>query len=235
MIPTVILLAGGFGTRLKSVIRDIPKPLAPVRGRPFLEYVLDDLETSGFQRVILSLHYMWESFLPVIERRSHSRFEISYVVEGQPLGTGGALKFACLQKGLERSLDVITANGDTYLKNGMKSLQSTPQGQTVCGLLEVSDAARYSRANWDQKSRIIDGFTQEPSNHERGWIHTGMTRLSVESLLGFERDSFSLERDMLPGLLASKSLFGTPQFGRFIDIGIPEDYQNFCSNTELFT
>ncbi len=215
-----IVLAGGFGTRLRSVVADVPKPMAPIAGRPFLEILLERLSDSGFSHVVLSLGYQAE----VIERHFGGRFRgihLSYVIEDQPLGTGGAVRAA-----LERCHQdhVYVFNGDTFLDLELASVEALWQRhrEPIIIAREVPDAARYGHleirddhvVRFAEKGRIGPGL-----------INAGCYVLPRQAMADFAPGTpFSLEQDFLVPLVARSPLRAFLSHGYFIDIGIPQDY-----------
>lgn len=216
-----IILAGGLGTRLRGVVPDLPKPLAPVRGRPFLAIVLEQLRAQGFVSAVLSVGYRHE----LIREAFRDQFDglaISYVVEDRPLGTGGAIRLAARACG---ETDVFVLNGDSYTELAFADMQArhreaeTPL--TVCAV-EVPDAARYGRV-LVENSRVR-GFSEKGSSGP-GLINAGvylMRRDLLETLALPE--VFSFEVDVLAARVGELCPLVYPTRGRFIDIGVPEDY-----------
>lgn len=215
-----IVLAGGLGTRLKRVVADVPKPMAPIAGRPFLEILLGSLAQKGFNQVVLSLGYMAEN----ISDHFGSRFaglNLAYVVEDTPLGTGGATRLAaevCAQD------HVFVFNGDTFLDLEVEPLEHQWQSKRypiVVGR-EVADTTRYGRLVVDG-DRIIS--FAEKGIAGPGLINAGCYVLATDALAQFPLNKpFSIETDYLvPEVVrATVGVFETE--GMFIDIGIPEDY-----------
>jgi len=215
-----IVLAGGFGTRLRQVVADVPKPMAPIAGRPFLEILLGSLAQKGFSRVVLSLGFMAEK----ISGHFGSRFaglDLAYVVEDTPLGTGGATRLAaevCPQD------HVFVFNGDTYLDLEVELLEQQWQANRhpiVVGR-QVQDTTRYGRL-------IVDG-DRITSFAEKGiaWpglINAGCYVLATDALAQFPvNQPFSIETDYLVPEVARATVEVFVSEGVFIDIGIPEDY-----------
>lgn len=222
-----IVLAGGFGTRLRQVVADVPKPMAPVGGRPFLEILLASLAKKGFSRVILSLGYMAEK----ITRHFGSQFaglDIAYVVEDTPLGTGGATRLATEACSEDH---IYVFNGDTYLDIEVELLEQQWQSrrQPIVVGRQVPDTARYGRlvVEGDRISSFSEKGTIGP-----GLINAGCYVLSRDALARFPlNQAFSIETHyLLPEVdRAIVDVFVTK--GLFIDIGIPEDYT--CAQTLL--
>lgn len=217
-----IILVGGKGTRLRGVVSDTPKPLALVAGRPFLAYVLDHLAASGIRRCILATGYLAEMMENAIGSR-WSAMEIAYSVETQPLGTGGAAALAT-DALLGDSAHLL--NGDTFLQYSLGSLEKCTR---TCGteagvaLAEVGDVSRYGAVV------LVDGKVgafQEKGAVGPGLINAGSYFLTAAALSRLSRHvaPFSFETDILLPLASSIQLAAFTDTGRFIDIGIPEDY-----------
>jgi D-glycero-alpha-D-manno-heptose 1-phosphate guanylyltransferase len=215
-----IVLAGGFGTRLRQVVADVPKPMAAIAGRPFLEILLGALAEKGFSRVVLSVGFMAEK----ISHHFGSRFsglDLAYVVEDTPLGTGGAIRLAfeaCTQD------HVFIFNGDTYLDLEAVLLEQQWQAKRrpiVVGR-QLTDTTRYGRLVVDGER--IASFA-EKGIAGPGLINAGCYVLATDALERFPlKQPFSIETDylVLEVSRATVEVFVTE--GAFIDIGIPEDY-----------
>lgn len=215
-----IVLAGGFGTRLRQVVADVPKPMAPIAGRPFLEILLGSLARKGFSRVVLSLGFMAEKISDHFGAR-FAGMDIAYVVEETPLGTGGAIRLAldaCTQD------HVFVFNGDTYLDLEVRSLEQQWQAkrhQVVVGR-HVPDTSRYGRLVVDDGR--ITGFA-EKGIAGPGLINAGCYVLATDALARFSLNQpFSIETDYLVPEVISATVDVFVTEGMFIDIGIPEDY-----------
>lgn len=215
-----IVLAGGPGTRLRAIVPDLPKPMAPISGRPFLEILLTMLSRKGFGRVVLSLGHM---FTTVVEYfgDQFAGMELVYEIERLPLGTGGAVRRAMSHCDSDHA---FVLNGDTYLDLEAGEIEAQWQRQR-CPILvarEVPDTSRYGRLS--VVNGFVVGFT-EKGRGGRGLINAGcyvFPRDIVDRLP--EMESFSLETDFLAknaGVLALQMFISR---GRFIDIGVPEDY-----------
>lgn len=216
-----IVLAGGLGTRLRSVVPDLPKPMAPVAGRPFLEIVLGQLARRGFTRVVLSVGYKSE----LIRAHFGDRFqglELDYAVEDSPLGTGGAIRLA-----LEhcREDHVFVFNGDTYLDLEVDAVESLWQAhhEAIVVGREVEDVSRYGSLRLEDGRIRVFG---EKAGSGRGLINAGCYVLRRDQLDAFQPGQvFSLEVDYLTGLARDAGIRCFVTRGHFIDIGVPEDFQ----------
>ena len=216
-----IVLAGGLGTRLRGVVADLPKPLAPVAGQPFLGILLEQLRAQGFASAVLSVGYRHE----LIREAFGDRFgglAIDYAVEDRPLGTGGAIRLAARACS---EADVFVLNGDSYVELDFVQMygrhRETGVSLTVCAV-EVADAARYGRVVVEG-SRIV-GFS-EKGTAGRGLINAGvylMRRNLLEEVT--LPDAFSFEEEVLAVRLGQLRPLVYPGHGRFIDIGVPDDY-----------
>lgn len=215
-----IVLAGGFGTRLRQVVTDVPKPMAPIAGRPFLEVLLGELAQKGFSRVVLSLGFMAEKISGHFGPR-FAGLDITYVVEDAPLGTGGATRLAAVACTQDH---VFVLNGDTYLDLEVDLLERqwpAKRHPIVVGR-QVPDTTRYGRL-------VVDGDRitsfAEKGIAGPGLINAGCYVLATDALAQFPvNQPFSIETDYLVPEVARATVEVFVTEGVFIDIGIPEDY-----------
>jgi D-glycero-alpha-D-manno-heptose 1-phosphate guanylyltransferase len=222
-----IVLAGGFGTRLKQVVPDLPKPMASVAGRPFLEILLSLLAKNGFNRVILSLGHMADKVTSHFGH-DYAGMELVYEIEDSPLGTGGAVRRAL---GQCRTDHAFVFNGDTYLGLEVEKVERLWQKNHMPIIVarEVEDTARYGRLDTSE-GRVL-GF-KEKGEAGPGLINAGTYVLPIDILNEFKAGvAFSLENDFLVKVVGSMQFDLFVSNGQFIDIGIPEDYQR--AQTEL--
>jgi D-glycero-alpha-D-manno-heptose 1-phosphate guanylyltransferase len=222
-----VILAGGFGTRLKSVVPDLPKPMARVCGRPFLEIVMDRLAANGTTHAVLALGFKAD----IIQQHFGARYagiELSYSVESVPLGTGGATRLALEQC---RSDHAFVCNGDTFLDLDIGKVETLWQSKrkNIVIARHVNDAGRYGRLL--VRGGLVTEFCEKGSN-DAGLINAGCYVLARTALDRFNAGQpFSLERDFLVPASAERSLHVLVTDGCFIDIGIPEDF--LMAQTEL--
>ncbi len=215
-----VVLAGGFGTRLKQVVPDLPKPMAPVAGRPFLEILLSMLARKGFTRIVLSLGFMSEKIISNFGD-NYLGMELVYEVENQPLGTGGAIRAAlthCLAD------HAFIFNGDTYLDLEVNELECLWQGShnPVIVVREVPDTARFGRV--DMNDGRVTAFL-EKGEAGLGLINAGCYVLPKHGLDDFSLgQAFSIETEFFIKYLQCIRFDGFVTQGRFIDIGVPNDY-----------
>ncbi len=221
------MLAGGFGTRLKQVVPDLPKPMAPVAGRPFLEILLTSLARKGFRRVVLSLGYMADKVTSHFGERFND-MELVYEIEQTPLGTGGAIRQALAQCKADH---VFVFNGDTFLDLEVADVEAHWQANhaPIIVAREVADTSRYGRL-FTANGRVL-GFSEKGETGQ-GLINAGCYVLPRHVLDEFTPGrAFSLETEFLARKIADGRFDLFVSAGQFIDIGIPEDYAR--AQTEL--
>lgn len=225
MMKEAIILAGGLGTRLQSVVSDRPKCMAPVANEPFLKYIFDYLKRENFSHIILSLghksEYISEWILTVKEEYP---FLISYVIEGEPLGTGGAIKYASEQS---QSDNIFVLNGDTFFDvdtHAIELFHHQKQADITLALKSMTNFDRYGSVDTNADGRILQ--FNEKKYQSQGLINGG-TYLINKSIFDRENLSakFSFEKDILESKIKDLNIFGYPQDSYFIDIGIPSDYE----------
>ncbi|MGE0568306.1 MAG: nucleotidyltransferase family protein [Bacteroidia bacterium] len=226
MIKSAIILAGGFGTRLQSVVSDVPKPMAKINNRPFLEYLLDYLNYYEISNVILSVGYKAE----LIQNHFKSQYkniQVEYALEDTPLGTGGGIRNA--MKNISNSDDVFVLNGDSFFDinlNSFLDFHALNKSKASLSLRQVEDASRYGTIITDETSQIIS-FEEKNSNNTPGIINAGVYLLNKVFFEEKTKDktNFSIEKDFFEKYISEKCFFGLKLEGYFIDIGIPEDYK----------
>lgn len=223
MDKQAVILSGGFGTRLSHVVSDVPKPMAPIKDRPFLEYIIQQLKNQGFNDYVFLTGYKSE----VIENYFKDLHNAKFIKEETALGTGGAILNA--YEFLNNEFYVI--NGDTFFDIDFSLLQNFGQDKPCTLALRYSNnIARYGFAEINDNFGI-SSFTEKgklPNNRIDGYINGGIYYIKKSVLKRFF-DKFSgqfisLETEIFPELLNNKELFGLPIGGCFIDIGIPDDY-----------
>jgi len=221
-VTTVAILAGGRGTRLRPAVDDRPKALANVSGRPFIAYLLDQLDTAGFRRVVICSGYRGDQLRTGLGS-AHGRLEIQYSHEAEPLGTAGALRLAAP---LLDTDPVLVLNGDSFcdvdLRVFFEHHLATSAVATIL-LVHRADSSRYGSVTIDANGEIVD-FVEKGDAIGPGWINAGVYLLGRRLLatLGGE-GALSLERQVFPAWVG-RGLFGVGLGGRFIDIGTPESY-----------
>jgi len=224
-MPSAVILAGGLGTRLRSAVPDLPKPMAPISGRPFLEYQLDYWISQGVSRFVLSVGYRHEAITAHFGAR-YKGVDLEYAIEERPLGTGGAFLLAAEKAGLREPF--LLLNGDTYFGVDWRVLNAYAlehDADWCLSLFKTSEQGRYMGIEVSSQGRITSlksGVEQGPRLANGGvyWVHPRV--LSGARTFG---EKLSLENDLFPGALAAgQRLFGIEFAGTFIDIGVPDDY-----------
>ena len=221
--PDIIILAGGFGTRLQSVVKDLPKPMAPIAGKPFLDWLISYLSDFDPNKIILSTGYKHET----IEAYFGNRFKnipIVYSIETEPLGTGGAIKKAF---NLVDTANCLVLNGDTFLHvdhSDFLSFHTSSKSGFTMALKPMLNPSRYGTVEIEGNS--IMRFNEKDPDLTEGLINTGVYLMSKDFVDYFpEEEKFSFENDFMEiktGKIEMKAFIANDYF---IDIGIPEDYK----------
>jgi len=218
-----IVLAGGFGTRLKGIIDDKPKPMAPVNGKPFLEYLLTYLCHQGITHVILSVGYKSEIISDYFGNKFKS-ISIDYAHESEPLGTGGGIRNALKYS---KSDSILILNGDTMFNIDIKKLchiHQAKRSELTVALRKMEDGSRYGSVNIDDENRIT-AFTEKKEGLTHILINGGVYLLNKSTFLKKSFPArFSFEKDFLEAGYTNGHFFGIEFSDYFIDIGLPETY-----------
>lgn len=212
-----IILAGGFGTRLAHVVSSVPKPMAPVCDRPFLRFILDDLQKKGVEKIVMAVGYKWK----VIEQyfgSSYRGMQIEYSIEDTPLFTGGAIKKALEKCESER---VFVVNGDTYFDVDLSKM-SKCDAPLVMAVKQLENFERYGTVAISDKNLITGFYEKKPC--DKGYINGGIYYINREIFDNIDEQTFSFEKEVLEKIYQTKPVMAYKSDGYFIDIGIPEDY-----------
>ncbi|MFY8127805.1 MAG: nucleotidyltransferase family protein [Chitinophagaceae bacterium] len=226
-----IILAGGFGTRLKTVVSEVPKPLAPIAGKPFLYWLIQYLQNQGVKKYIFSLGYMHEMVKDFLSKEFPS-IEFNCVIENEPLGTGGAIKLALNYVHDEQ---IIVLNGDTFFNLNLKDFTESFQQQNAdccMALTPMKNFDRYGSVTLNQDN-LITQFN-EKRYCENGLINTGIIAFKKSVFQDKTKHlpkNFSFEKDFLEPNVQFLKVTGYIAAQYFIDIGVPEDY--YKANDEL--
>lgn len=226
-----IILAGGLGTRLREVVSDLPKVMAPVAGRPFLSHVIDYLRMQGVTRFVFSLGYKAEAIEKYL-KEAYPTLDYATVTEDEPLGTGGGIRLA-LQK--TKDENVLIVNGDTIFKACVTELLDQHQrhdSECTLALKPMKNFDRYGVVVLNEQEKVIS--FREKNYYEEGLINGGVYLLNKEKF--FRRSfpsKFSFEKDYLETYCNEGSFYGSVQDGYFIDIGIPSDFEKAQSELAL--
>ena len=229
-ITEAIILAGGFGTRLQSVVSDRPKALAEVSGRPFIEYQLEWLMQQGIKNVTLAVHYMAEQLQVFTEQWDNKNINLSTVYEQEPLGTGGALVNVMRQK--KTKGNVLVINGDTLFKFEIESAQNLFEnnaGSVVLIASEMSDVSRFGTITI--KNSFVRSFQQATGKLKSGIVSSGAYIMDSSLFMDKELKPFSLEYDLFPELANKRKLLAyvVDSDKGFLDMGTPDSYKEICA------
>lgn len=215
-----IILAGGKGTRLSSVLNGIPKPMAPIGNRVFLEIILRRLKEAQVTEIVLSVGYK-ASVIQQYFGNEYAGLKIKYAAEPRPLGTGGAIRAALAYI---RGAKTLVLNGDTYLDLNYRRMIQAHElaGRSLSiAALEVPDTSRYGQMLVQQDTVV--GFSDQASGGS-GTINAGVYVVEKGLFHDNQSESFSFERDFLARFVSSLRPYAYRSSGYFIDIGIPDDY-----------
>lgn len=218
-----VILAGGFGTRIKHLLRDIPKPMAPIEGKPCLEWLVRYLAKQGVRRAVLSTGYLAEVVEKYFAGQPVQGATVQCVPEIEPLGTGGAVRHAIGESG-EKAAAWLVMNGDTIAFAELDKAQEALRDPNIAGAIyarEVPDASRYGSLLTDEQDRLVNFVEKRPG---KGLISTGVYLLRDSLIARFpDRKPLSLEREIFPELTSSGvSLKVLRMTAPFLDIGTPE-------------
>jgi D-glycero-alpha-D-manno-heptose 1-phosphate guanylyltransferase len=223
---TALILAGGLGKRLRSVVSDRPKPMADVRGAPFLEILIESLAVKGVRQFVLLTGYKGEEIEEHFAATYRSDVRIIFSRERSPLGTGGAVRNA---EGFATDPSLLV-NGDTFFDADLESLlqfHKDTGAEATLSLFKVEDVSRYGSVVVDGKGMVVGFREKDEKAGEPGVINAGLSLLSKRLIGSLPSGSFSMEREIFPSLAASGKMFGLLQERPFFDIGTPESYEAF--------
>jgi D-glycero-alpha-D-manno-heptose 1-phosphate guanylyltransferase len=228
-----MILAGGLGKRLRSVVSDRPKVMALAGGVPFLELLIESLAAKGVREFVLLTGYKSQMIEEHFRQRDYGELKIHVARELEPLGTGGAVRNAA-EFATQPSLLI---NGDTFYDADLDALfrfHLEKAGDVSLSLFRVDDVSRYGSVSMDETGRV-NGFMEKTDNLAGpGLINAGLSLLSLQFIMGLPVDrAFSMERDILPAFAASGKMFGHIGNYPFFDIGTPESYQAFQRYVEV--
>jgi len=220
---TAVVLAGGLGTRLRSVVGDRPKALASICEKPFLSYLLDQLYQTGIRYTVLCTGYLGD-MVQAFYGANYEAMTLAHSKEHLPLGTGGAIRFA---QNLVKSDHVLVMNGDSYCSADLNKFWQwhvEKKSNATLLLTHVPNVGRYGQIK-TAKNGALEDFLEKGVEHGPGWINAGVYFLSrdfIESIPSGR--SVSLEKEIFPKWIG-RNIYGYQSEGSFIDVGVPEDYE----------
>ena len=227
-MKTLLILAGGFGSRLREIVSDVPKPLAPVSNEPFLKLLLKKYIAQGASNIILLLHYKAKKIELMIQEMEEcgelNGIQINTITEQKPLGTGGSILNAITNFGIFNSF--LVANADTWLSKSLIFMNNSEPLSIAS--VHLNDSSRYGSLEiLDNK---VLSFSEKKEVKKNNWINAGIYHLEPSIFKKYKPgDSFSLENKILPRLASTGKLNVVKISTDFIDIGVPEDYFRFCN------
>jgi NDP-sugar pyrophosphorylase family protein len=222
----LLVLAGGFGTRLRAAVPEVPKPLAPVASRPYLHYLIERWVEQGVTQFTFLLHHQGSSIKAFLEsQQNEGRLrdcELRILTEAQPLGTGGAVAYAV--EHLRMTGSFLVAHADTWLGSGIGQVVKAPA--PAMAIVHVENSERYGSV-LVQQNKVV-AFEEKQNSSGPGWINAGLYHLHADLFREWNGQPFALERERFPALASAGRLTAVPLETDFIDIGIPKDYFRFC-------
>lgn len=222
-----LILSGGQGERLEPIIKDIPKPMAPIAGKPFLEYLILQLVKQGITDIIISIGYKGDIIKSYFEDGRKWCAKIEYSEETDPLDTGGAIKKAIK---LITDEQFIVMNGDSFFEisfNNLVSYHSLKKARATLALLSINNTDRYGRIVINNNGEVTKFIEKGCSG--AGLINGGVYILNHSIFNNIPNGKVSLENEILT-FMANNGLYGLEVKGFFVDIGIPEDYLSLEQN-----
>ena len=223
----LVVLAGGAGTRLASVLNGEPKALAPIDGVPFLLLQLQNWVSQGVRSFVFLLHHEADQIIRILDIQKSNilkNCDVHCLVEPKPMGTGGAISYMCQE--MQPVNDFLVTNADTWLGGGVKQLMVSQTPSMV--IKHVGDASRYGTVKLGS-NKTITAFHEKQPTAKEGFINAGMYKLNNLFFKNWDGAPFSLETKLMPELASDGLLSCVKIENEFIDIGIPDDYERFQS------
>ena len=223
----MLILAGGFGTRLRSEVGSVPKALAPIGAISFLQLQLEHWYVQGVRDFIFLLHHQASlivSFLKAQCKNNYYDCNVKWLIEQFPMDTGGAVANAVRQLNLEG--DFLVVNADTWLGSGLVEINSIPA--PAIAVTQLPDVSRYGSVIFNTDGRITQ-FVEKSPILSIGWINAGLYRLAANTFYDWDGQPFSLEKDLFAEMVRVGSLQALSLDTDFVDIGVPDDYRRFIA------
>jgi NDP-sugar pyrophosphorylase family protein len=223
----LLVLAGGFGTRLRTSIGDIPKALAPVPEEPFLQLQIESWVAQGLRNFTFLLYHQADQIVAFLQKQKihySGICEFDWVIEDQPLDTGGAVANAISR--LDYRGEFLVINADTWLGAGIHDMETAVA--PALAVVELENTDRYGRVSFDSELRIT-GFKEKSVGSGAGWISAGLCKLNSQYFEGWNGAACSMERKLYNSLVEEGNLTAVQLQCDFLDIGIASDYARFCN------
>ncbi len=222
----LLVLAGGFGSRLQSVLPGTPKALAPIGDVPFLALQIENWVAQGISSFIFLLHHQADQIIDFLDGARSGLLKdckVQNLIEPAPMDTGGAVAHAVRELTLNENF--LVTNADTWLGSGIQELIAS--AAPAMAVIRLDDCSRYGQVQFDDSQRVT-AFTEKSATGGPGWINAGLCHLDANLFRTWDGARLSLERQTFPALVQHGQLRAVTIQPDFIDIGIPEDYQRFC-------
>jgi D-glycero-alpha-D-manno-heptose 1-phosphate guanylyltransferase len=229
-----VLLVGGLGTRLRSVVPSAPKVLASVGNKSFLELLIGQLRLQGIHRLVMCTGYLADQLESELGSGQSWDVAIEYSREDQPLGTAGAVKLA--ERYLKDESEFLVMNGDSFLEIDFHKFMDFHRSHDAIATIaafKVENTNRYGTVNVDANGRVL-GFAEKTGRSVPGLVNGGVYVFKQSVLQCISEQPSSLEKDIFPRLV-DQGVYAQEQHGMFIDIGTPEDYaraQGLCDSLD---
>lgn len=234
----VFVLAGGLGTRIRSVLGDAPKALAPIAGRPFLEYLLAQVRQAGFRHVVLLTGHGTDAIEGHFRRGDRVGLDVDYSHEPAPLGTAGAVRLAAERFQTGRYL---VLNGDSFLAVSLHRIiaahrlavgNEQPPPLATIAVARVNDTSRFGRVEVDPTNHVVR-FAEKDGASQPGLINAGVYVMEQALVTSIPlQATISLERDVFPGIVGS-GLHAEVVDAPFVDIGVPDAYRALAAAPDV--
>lgn len=221
----LLILAGGKGTRLRSEVPDVPKVLAPINGEPFINLQIENWLAQGITSFVFILHHdanLIKDYISNLYPKLIKNKKIQFVIESQPLDTGGAVSNAIHELNLNSNF--LVTNADTWLSTGFKMMWNSKAPSIA--VTKVSDISRFGKVCFEDDKVI--SFEEKNNICEPGYINAGIFLFHPSDFETQTNKIFSLERSLLVELVNKNKLNIVKLNTYFIDIGVPSDYNRFC-------
>jgi D-glycero-alpha-D-manno-heptose 1-phosphate guanylyltransferase len=222
----LLVLAGGFGTRLQAAVSNVPKALAPIGRVPFLQLQIQNWLDQGVNEFTFLLHHRANQIIDFLQEMQYGLLKgckVNWITEKRPMDTGGAIALAV--KTLDLKGNFLITNADTWLGSGICEMMQSDS--TSMAVVKLTDVSRYGQVHFDYDQRIT-AFVEKNGICTEGWINAGLCLLNAELFKNWDGQPFSLERDLFCTLVQTRRLTAVPIQTDFIDIGVPANYQQFC-------
>lgn len=227
----IIILLGGFGTRLKDITKNKPKALMPIGDKKFLDYLVKKIMNYNINKIYLSLFYKSDLFIDYINQTNFA-IELIPIIEPNPMGTGGAINYIISNSSISNTFIVV--NGDSLSKinlNEMLTSYEKNKFSAMIGLSKVIDSSRYGNVI-SRKQKVLS--FEEKNSSRSGWINNGHYIFN-KNIFNSWSSSFSLEKELFPLMIKDNSLGAFKvRNDKFIDMGIPADYVKLCKNIKEY-